>query len=133
MKRRRLLVVLGVPLAVLILVDAVWCLTPPRPGITSANCARIRVGMRRAEVEAILGGPPGYYHGGRLVSRREDPFESLYGTMPAWAGDEGTVYVRFSRDGNVRNCAEFVDFRPAWEPTQFQRLLASVRRRILGR
>jgi hypothetical protein len=42
--------VVGVVLVVL-------ALLPPRPGVTKQNFDRIEVGMARAEVEAIFGGP----------------------------------------------------------------------------
>jgi hypothetical protein len=59
MTRRRLLRVSGIAVAVLALANVLWWLIPPRPGVTEANCARIRVGMRRGQVETLLGGPPG--------------------------------------------------------------------------
>lgn len=49
---------IGVALAVL----AWW----PTPGVTKANFDRIEVGMTRAEVEAIFGGPPGAINTPRL-------------------------------------------------------------------
>ena len=62
MRRRTLLVVLA-GLTVVVAAGAVvlWPRTPSR--ITLENCNRIREGMSRAEVEAILG-PPGDYRTG---------------------------------------------------------------------
>src|SRR6516164_10518508 len=62
MRRRTLLVVLaGLAGLVAAVVVVLW----PRPSlrITLENCKRIREGMSRAEVEAILG-PPGDYRTG---------------------------------------------------------------------
>jgi SmpA/OmlA family protein len=95
----------------------------PRPNpITQENCDRIREGMSRAEVVAILG-PPGDYRTGQtadpvplyyrsdrptpaeyakaaydrenvFVSRNGDGWERLI-----WLGDEGDIFVWFRRDG----------------------------------
>jgi hypothetical protein len=59
MRRRTLLVVL-VGLAVVVAVGAVVLWPQPPSRITRENFARIKEGMSRAEVEAILG-PPGDY------------------------------------------------------------------------
>ncbi len=66
MTRRRLLLALGIALTVLVAAGAVWWFLSPRPGVTEANCARVRPGMRLDEVEAIFGGPPRVY--GPVVS-----------------------------------------------------------------
>jgi hypothetical protein len=77
MHRRKLLVALG-GLAVLVAVGAfvVW---PRADRITRENYDRIREGMTRAEVEAILGGPPGDYRTVRTEHAGEGP--------AAWGGD----------------------------------------------
>jgi hypothetical protein len=50
---------------------ALW----PRPDwITEANCARLREGMSRAEVEAILGGPAGDYRTVLTEPNLDEPF-----------------------------------------------------------
>jgi hypothetical protein len=53
---RRLRLLLGVPVAVVVLGVGAWLLLP-RTAITRENAAKIQVGMTLAEVEAILGGP----------------------------------------------------------------------------
>ena len=66
MRRRKLIALAG--LAVLVAAGAfvLW----PRPDrITRANYDRIRMGMSRAEVEAILG-PPGDYTTGPVASMK---------------------------------------------------------------
>src|SRR5262249_46982774 len=50
-----------------------------------ANCARIREGMSRAEVEAILGGPPGDY---RAVLTEPDGNEPFYAVVRVLDEDE---------------------------------------------
>ena len=58
MRRRKLLVALAVGVVVAAAAVVLW----PRPDrITQENCDRIEKGMSQAEVEAILGGPPGDY------------------------------------------------------------------------
>jgi hypothetical protein len=57
MRKNRWLL-LGLLLACIVgVVLVVLALLPPTPGITKENFDRIEVGMTRAEVEAILGGP----------------------------------------------------------------------------
>ncbi len=123
MARRRLLLALGVALAVLVAAVAVWWLAPPRPGVTAANCARIKKGMREAEVEAILGGPPGCYVRGRLGGE----FPVPAGEGPAFWHDGslgGQVDVWYAADGTV----ERAEFTPLDGPFSVQRLLSRLRR-----
>ncbi len=94
MTRRRLLLALVV-LAVLVAADGVWWAALPRPGISEANCARITRGMRKGEVEAILGGPPGSYIAGKLVEEKPG-----YRRVGCWQTDDGWVVVLF-RDGRT--------------------------------
>ena len=77
MRRRKLLVVLAGLAVVAAGVVVLW----PRPDrITRENCDRIRPGMTRAEVEAILG-PPDDYRTGRGESDFGDDNASR------WVGD----------------------------------------------
>jgi hypothetical protein len=75
MRRRKLL-----PGAVAVLVTlagvAALVLWPRADRVTRANFDRIRVGMSRAEVEAILG-PPGDYRTGR-TKEESDPRELMW-------------------------------------------------------
>ena len=62
--RRRRLLLFGLGAAAAVLAGGVFLRAQlPRPGVTVANYQRIRDGMTVAEVEAILGGPPGTYDG----------------------------------------------------------------------
>lgn len=76
---------------------------PPRPDLQIGPeiCARVRPGMTGPEVEAAIGGPPGFYEG--TVGIAYDP-----GTGPrskkgdeSWTGRRGTVEVRFDREGKA--------------------------------
>jgi hypothetical protein len=76
--RRRKLVAVVVGLAVLFAAGA-FVLWPREDRITRENFNRIREGTTRAEVESILGGPPGDYRTIRTEDAGEGP--------AAWAGD----------------------------------------------
>src|SRR5262249_9187792 len=52
---------LGVSIGLVAIAFVVTCELVWRPGITEANARRIRLGMTRGEVEAILGGPVTLY------------------------------------------------------------------------
>jgi hypothetical protein len=108
MRRRTLLVALA-GLAVLLSVGAVlvW---PPADRITEANFLRIKEGMTRAEVEAILG-PVGDYSTGPLVF--DGHRQSLYVPIShnvfgdelqeefLWRGDCLEIIVHFNSSGRV--------------------------------
>jgi hypothetical protein len=60
MRRRRLLL-FGLAAGLIVLAVGTWLLWPQPTAITEENYGKIRVGMTREEVEAILGGPAGRY------------------------------------------------------------------------
>jgi hypothetical protein len=106
MRKRKLLAAVG--LAVLVAVGA-FVLWPRQGRFTRENCGRVREGMTRAEVEALLGPPGDYRTGpvdfdGGLVPVRVAPI-----TMPwesadndaRWAGDSAYMAVRFDSAGRV--------------------------------
>jgi hypothetical protein len=102
MTRRRVLL-LGSVAVVVALAVAVWMVWP-RPGVTWANAAKIREGMTRSEVEAILGGTPEQH-----PPPKDDPnitgfrpigtFDVIVGEQ--WFGREVVVIVRFDDAGKV--------------------------------
>ena len=105
MRRRTVLVVLGGALAVVVAVGVVvlW----PRPErITQENYDRIRVGMSRAEVYAVLG-PPGDYSTGDAKASdlpgppmlTEDLRQAI--SLEEWFGDRAAIGVYFDGAGNV--------------------------------
>jgi hypothetical protein len=58
MKKKRLLLIIGGMIAVVGLTLGVLAMLPPKPGVTKENFDRIEVGMTKAEVKKIFGGPP---------------------------------------------------------------------------
>jgi hypothetical protein len=113
MRRTALLVVAGIVLAALAIF--VLCFGPSR--ITRDNYNRIEEGMSRAEVEQILGGPPGDYRTHRTMHDENDPNTSCLGDVDAlalgvhgylddldgpptivgkWFGNEGHILIYFS-------------------------------------
>jgi hypothetical protein len=115
MRRRTLLVALAGLAVVGAAGVVVWW--PRADRITQENYDRIRPGMSRAEVEAILG-PAGDYRSGPtiwvagistnclVVGRVPADWQvDLYPPEPpvpwptSWLGDAGDVYVTFSREG----------------------------------
>jgi hypothetical protein len=90
-------------------------LMPPRPGITRENYERLRAAMTLAEVEAVLGGPPGNYS--RLPDREaglwaldpDDPEVSrqYFRGREVWVGQELAVAVWFNDHQRVVRKAAF--------------------------
>ena len=82
------------PLAVFLLLAGALlpALHPPPQKVTEANSERIKPGMTRAEVEAILGGPPGDYR-----TRPTQTVDIWMAEGEAWFGDEGDCIVAFDR------------------------------------
>jgi hypothetical protein len=104
-----------VPLAVLLcLFGALAALLSPRScPVTKASSERIREGMTLAEVEALLGRPPGDYSTGptRLISKEWKSIEQVerdFGRpVLHWDGDEGVVWLIV--DSGVVEVAGFVE------------------------
>jgi hypothetical protein len=104
---RRLPVVAVVSVALLLVVAARLVLLPPaNPRITEANFQRIKAGMRREEVEAILGRPGDYRTGPTFGLYTSGP---LFIVTPAtsdatpleWRGDEVEISAWVDPDGVV--------------------------------
>jgi hypothetical protein len=108
----RLVYLLGVGLALVagafLLTDALlW-----RPGVTEANVRRIRPGMKRTEVEAVLG----RQNGGTIIM----------GGLPrieVWEGECGVANVQFDRHGGTQ-AAQFLTAPPTREANPLARLRA---------
>jgi hypothetical protein len=103
----------------------VWLFRHPQPHITDENYRKIQPGMAQAEVEAILGGPPGDYangrrqyyvqscrgstcdlfdnfkHGTRAVPPEKIECVSPGGKIAVWWGKEYAIGVEFGADGKV--------------------------------
>jgi hypothetical protein len=109
----RQLYLLGVGLALMAgaLAFTDWALSL-RPGVTEGNVRRIRPGMKRTEVEAVLG----RQNGGTIIM----------GGLPrinVWEGECGVANVQFDRHGGSQ-AAQFVAAPPAPESGPLARLRA---------
>jgi hypothetical protein len=102
-KRRLVWAAVAVCLA-LVVGWATWPV-PQRDPVNRANIKRIRAGMTRAEVEAVLGVPPGDYTTIFDLPRSCISGRRLDGW---WISNSGELFVDFSPDGLV----EKTDFRP---------------------
>jgi hypothetical protein len=104
--RKRLLILAGVALAAAVAVLAALEHHAYRQKLARGrfidrdHCERIKDGMNQAEVEAILGGPPGDFrttsalileHGGNPAYRHE-----------LWIGNQGRVHVEFDEHSTVQ-------------------------------
>jgi hypothetical protein len=100
------LICIPVVLAVAAIITAVvlFVTGPRRPMASKADCDRIEIGMTCAEVEHILGGPPGDYHTQPSIP---PPLGIRYAHWYRWQGDCGMVFVRFEEDGRMRDKRHF--------------------------
>ena len=80
-----------------LLATGAYCLTRPRLSINEETCAKIRPGMTRAEVEGLIGGPPGDY---TTSPRLRGGCAMAYEICDCWVSDEGEIVVEFD-DGRV--------------------------------
>jgi hypothetical protein len=99
---------IGCVLFVGLVVLGVFWAWPNRAGVSEANYRRITAGMSRQEVETILGGPPGDYSTGPVVTTfapivnlTRDPWWCCEERDPTWIGNDGKIIVRFGDDGTV--------------------------------
>jgi hypothetical protein len=82
--------------------------------VTHSTFAWIKEDMTRAEVETILGGPPGDYRTRPVDTEGfHFPTATLAGLtqMQEWQGDEGDIVLRFDDDGRVQS-AFFAEAAP---------------------
>jgi hypothetical protein len=114
--RRRIGFLIGVAVG-LLLVGTLLPIVLPRPSpVTLAVFERIEQGMTRAEVEGVLGGPPGDYRtrptsrvwislgeGGSMVAMG-------FRSRETWEGDEGSIEVTF--DGGIVEATDFTEMTP---------------------
>jgi hypothetical protein len=80
-----------------------WLLSP-FPGISEANCDRIRPGMTLQQVEAILGGPPTYRYSFIVDDRGKMEFVMLWysgGRREVHETGERIAEVGFTPGGRV--------------------------------
>jgi hypothetical protein len=100
MARRRQLAVVGLFALVVIGAFVLW---PQEDRITWQNCDRLKEGMSRAEVEAILGGPPGDYTTVPVVRHLGTPFVLEM-------GDDGTLHTLPPKEGRGNTASIWVSF-----------------------
>jgi hypothetical protein len=141
--RRRLLLLGGVILFLAVGV-LIWCLTRPNPQIDRERFGQLKDGMTLAEVEAILGAPPGNYGGGDpngyglrachgwvcslFVDRHNSPTLTLdqiqkkleEGRIVVWTGPHYAIAVHVDSQDRVVGTGLGVRFR---EPNTWERLL----------
>jgi hypothetical protein len=104
MRRRKLLLMLAC-LAIVSCAVGAFVLWPPPYQVTQENYDRLKVGMLRADVEAIIG-PPGFYRNGPAVSpafvatKLSDDDPNLAG-FNLWWGDTVIVCVSYDHSGRV--------------------------------
>jgi hypothetical protein len=104
-------------IAALVLVGVgIFCLTPGRVDITYRNSEQIRRGMSRAEIQAIIGCPPGDYSTGPTTPVPQGLFldraadeEPFFVTHPLratdlterWQDDGARLTVSFDQSGHA--------------------------------
>jgi hypothetical protein len=98
---------LGLFAVVLVFFGALVPFMFPRPSpVTRAAFERIEVGMSLAEVEAILGGPPGDYttRPSRFILIVDPSYSMINEKVDVlvWRGDEGQAHVFVDARGIVR-------------------------------
>jgi hypothetical protein len=113
MRRRKLFVAL---VGLMLVGVGVFCLTPGRVDLTYRNTEQIRRGMSRAEIQTIIGGPPGDYSTGpttpvpggllQYPAADEKPFfvtRALRATdlMERWQDDGARLTVSFDQSGHA--------------------------------
>jgi hypothetical protein len=90
---------------------------PRRPMASKSDCDRVLIGMTRAEVEHVLGGPPGDYR-----TRPSKPPLSWFAFGDEWQGDGGMVFVQFDEDGRETDKLH-IDHRLPGQPSLIDRIM----------
>src|SRR4051794_12517958 len=107
--RRAMFGALAVLLVVGLLVVSYWPTIPDSP-INAANAAQIQPGMTRADVEAVLGGPPGVYGRNRVSYCFTGSTPSASDSV-IWFGDELAIVVQFDSEDRVAYVGSSVPMR----------------------
>ena len=79
--------------------SAFICLTSKRVRTDKLMCDRIRPGMTRAEVESLLGCPPGHYSKYPVITHAGH--SKAYVAWTSWVSEEGEILVLFDPEGKV--------------------------------
>ena len=99
---------------------AVWLWLAQRPGINRENFERIREGMAREAVEALLGGPAQLRFPMSLAAGKPLPTDVQF--KEEWRSEEAIVSVDFRANGTVA-LRGFHEVSPAPQPSLLQRIL----------
>jgi outer membrane protein assembly factor BamE (lipoprotein component of BamABCDE complex) len=111
MRRKRLQVVAGIVLVGVVLLGTARLRRSEDPRLTRGrlinqkHCDRIKAGMSQAEVEAILGGPPGDFTTGPVFysSTGSCSFGDGRTRQETWSTDDGQIVVDFNERGVVQS------------------------------
>jgi hypothetical protein len=98
----------------------------PRVRIDQTAFVAIRAGMNEAQIERILGGPPGDYRTGEVdyLLAHTQPGETSGTRLCRWVGDKGIINVLVGRDGRMVSATFYTGTR------QPLGIVTSVRRRL---
>ena len=132
---KRLLVLAAVALAAAVIVPAVQEHRAYRQKLARSrlidrdHSGRIKEGVSRAEVEDILGGPPGYFSTETVFTCVHAPPPVLAGgdRWETWIGNDGEINVVFDEQGAVR----WRDFARPIRPSSPAGLILAWLRRVL--
>ncbi len=112
LRRRLLLMVIGIAGFAVLGAGLIACLTSPGDRISRASYNEIKAGMSEQEVQVLLGGPAGDYTGGRycipmLMGGCRLCTDELYGNLAdvrlrlEWTGSKGAVWIGLDEHGKV--------------------------------
>ena len=148
MQSRRRLLLLGGLILFTATAALIWVLTRPNPQMDRDHYDQIKDGMTLAEVEAIIGTPPGNYGGcdpnayftqachgwvcSLFIDRHNSPTMTIdeihkkleAGRIVVWTGPQYAIAVHLDGQDRVVGSGLGVRFR---EPTSWERLLAWLR------
>jgi hypothetical protein len=101
MKKRRLMLRVGFLVVIALASLVAVSLTSPKHKINQESVKFIQRGMTKAEVEAILGRPPGDYSkspGGTWIQQPDDEVapSTLQGARETWKSDDVMITVIFN-------------------------------------
>ena len=107
----------------LLMVSWFWALKPAPSRISAGTLDKIQPGMARAEVEELLGGPPGDYSRQQMIYDPEDPFvptgqaddaELSLSPEDQWRGERLMIVVDFDGAGKVKWAVGLRPARSGW-------------------
>jgi hypothetical protein len=121
MRRRRVRWVLVLTGLAVVIAAGVIVLWPQPERVTVENFQRVKVGMARAEVEAILGPPEDHSTGPVFWGPRSRPYQVSYGyekmnADAVWLCDEGILTINYDLDDPPKVLK--VDAGPCQRPKQ---------------